>query len=271
MSDNDKYSRVIEWVFMKFYKRNAKVVPFSRDDLVTAHDVLNLPRTKNIGDIPYSFRFRKDLPESITKTTPPKTEWIILGAGPANYEFRLAAPGKISPSANRERIPVLDATPEIVRQYAPGTDEQALLARARYNRLIDLFLGLTCYSIQNHLRTTVVDVGQIEVDEIYLGVNKRGAHFVIPCQAKSPGDRFGIVQVMQDMLLCRQKYPTAICRPIALQFQDENDVAILELSTSNDDDILRLNVVDEKHYRLSVRSEISAEDIQRPRDRELAK
>ena len=270
MSDNSKYSRIIEWVFMKSYKRNAKVVPFSRDDLITAHDALDLPRTKNIGDIPYSFRFRKDLPVSITKKTPSGAEWIILGVGHANYEFRLAAPGKISPSANRERIPVLDATPEIVRQYAPGTDEQALLTRARYNRLIDLFLGLTCYSIQNHLRTTVVDTGQIEVDEIYLGVNKRGTHFVIPCQAKSLGDFFGIVQVMQDILLCRQKYPDAICRPIALQFQGENDVAILELSISKDGDLLRLNVIDEKHYRLSVRSEVSSEDIQRLRDREVA-
>lgn len=269
MSDNSKYSRVIGWVFGKSYTEGAKFVPFTRDDLVDAHQVLGLSRTKNIGDIPYSFRFRKELPKSITETAPPESEWIILGVGNAMYEFRLAAPGKITPSVNRERIPVLDATPEIVRQYAPGTDEQALLTRARYNRLIDLFLGLTCYSIQNHLRTTVTDVGQIEVDEIYLGVNKRGAHFVIPCQAKSPGDRFGIVQVLQDVLLCKQKYPDAICRPIALQFQGQNDVAILELSITEEDDLLRLNVVDEKHYRLSPRSEITPEQIQQLRDREI--
>lgn len=84
----------------------------------------------------------------------------------------------------------------------------------RYNRLIDVFTGLTCYSIQNHLRTTVLNIGQIEIDEIYLGISKRGAHYVIPCQAKSPGDRFGIVQVMQDIEFCKDRYPGAICKPI---------------------------------------------------------
>lgn len=269
-SDNSKYTQIITWVFNRGYKNGARTVTFSRDDLVTAHDKLGLTRTKNIGDIPYSFRFRKELPSAITKTAPNGAEWIILGVGQASYEFRLASPGKIAPSTNRERIPVFDATPEIVRQYAAGTDEQALLTRARYNRLVDMFLGLTCYSIQNHFRTTVADVGQIEVDEIYLGINKRGAHYVIPCQAKSPGDRFGIVQVMQDVLLCREKYPNAICRPIALQFQGPNEVAMLELSITHEGDLLRLNVVDEKHYRLSMRTEITQEQIRILKDREDA-
>ncbi len=267
-TSDSKYSQVMSWVFKRRHKRGARCVAFSREDLVEAHDHLKLARTKNIGDIPYSFRFRKELPATITNTAPAGTEWVIIGAGQANYEFRLASPGKIAPSTNRERIPVLDATPEIVRQYSPGTDEQALLTRARYNRLVDMFLGLTCYSIQNHLRTTVTDVGQIEVDEIYLGVNKRGAHFVIPCQAKSPGDRFGIVQVMQDILLCQEKFPSAICRPVALQFQGINEVAILELAISKEADMLRLNVVDEKHYKLSLSSDISPEQIRTLRDRE---
>jgi hypothetical protein len=267
MSKN-KYAQVISWVFHRRYKPGARTVAFTRDELVAAHDALGLERTKNIGDLTYSFRFRSELPEDITRTAPPNSEWIILGTGQATYEFRLASPGKITPATDRERIPVLDATPEIVRQYAPGTDEQALLTRARYNRLVDLFLGLTCYSIQNHLRTNVTDVGQIEIDEIYLGINKRGTHFAIPCQAKSPGDRFGIVQVMQDVLFCQEKYPNAICRPVALQFQGANEVAMLELSVTTQRDLLRLNVVDEKHYQLCLGSELSDEHVRLLRDRE---
>lgn len=258
---SSKYSKIIELVFERHHRDGDRIVRFSRDDLVTAHDDLGLERTKNIGDIPYSFRFRRELPASITSTAPDDSEWIIVGTGHGSYAFRLAAPGKILPSDNREKIPILDATPEIVRRYAPGTDEQALLTRARYNRLVDLFLGLTCYSVQNHLRTTVTGVGQIEVDEIYVGVNRRGTHFVLPCQAKSPGDRFGIVQVLQDVLLCEEKYAEAICRPIAMQFQGENEVALLELSVTDDGDILQLNVVDEKHYRLCFRSDLSEDEI----------
>jgi hypothetical protein len=160
------------------------------------------------------------------------------------------------------RIKIPDATPEIVRHYAPGTDEQALLTRARYNRLIDTFTGLTCYSVQNHLRTTVKGIGQIEVDEIYVGINRRGTHFVVPCQAKSASDRFGIVQVIQDIALCRIKYPNAICKPIAIQFIESNSIAMLELSVTETDEILALNIVEERHYDLIPRSEIDEVELQ---------
>jgi hypothetical protein len=107
------------------------------------------------------------LPESISSTALGGKEWIIVGTGIAAYEFRIASPAKIQPSINLKRIKIPDATPEILKKYAAGTDEQALLAKIRYNRLVDIFLGITCYSIQNHLRTTVEGIGQIEVDEIY--------------------------------------------------------------------------------------------------------
>ena len=45
-------------------------------------------------------------------------------------------------------------------------DGPALLAKVRYNRLVDIFIGITCYSLQNHLRTTVRSIGQVEIDEI---------------------------------------------------------------------------------------------------------
>jgi len=256
-----KYDEVIEKVFLKNYSNEAIKVSFDRDELAQACDDLRFARIKNLGDIPYSYRFRKELPNSIKEKCPNGSEWIIIGTGVGSYEFRLAAPGKIEPTTNRQRIKVPDATPEIVKRYAPGTDEQALLTKVRYNRLVDLFSGLTCYSIQNHLRTTIQNIGQIEIDEVYLGINKKGTHFVIPCQAKSPGDRFGIVQVMQDIEFCRTRYPNAICKPIALQFLSENDVAILELAVEESDDIFHLSVVDERHYKLVGRDGITDDEI----------
>lgn len=256
-----KYEQIIEWIFNQNYQPQKVRIPFNREELVQASENLGFKRIKNLGDIPYSFRFRRELPPSIQNTAPAGAEWIIMGTGIGEYQFRLAAPGKIQPTPHFKSIKVPDATPEIVRHYAPGTDEQALLTRARYNRLVDIFTGITAYSIQNHLRTTVVDIGQIEVDEIYVGVNKRGAHFVLPCQAKSPGDKFGIVQVMQDVALCRSRYPNAICKPLALQFMNDNDVAILELAVIEEDELLKLNIVEEKHYQLVPRGQISDEEL----------
>jgi len=256
-----KYDDVIVHVFHKNYSNGASKVPFNRNELAQACDDLGFARIKNLGDIPYSYRFRKELPNSIKEKCVDNSEWIIIGTGIGSYEFRLANPGKIEPTNNRQRIKIPDATPEIVKRYAPGTDEQALLTKVRYNRLIDLFSGLTCYSIQNHLRTTIQNVGQIEIDEVYLGINKKGTHFVIPCQAKSPGDRFGIVQVMQDIEFCKVRYPNAICKPIALQFLSENDVAILELTVEESHDTFHLSVVDERHYKLVGKDGISDHEI----------
>ncbi len=258
-----RYARIVESVFFDNYREGAVSIPFDRNELVRATEELGFPRIKNLGDIPYSFRFRRELPDTVQATAPAGAEWIIVGSGIGQYAFRLASPGKIEPVSHQYPIKLPDATPEIVRHYAPGTDEQALLARARYNRLVDVFTGLTCYSVQNHLRTTVSNIGQVEVDEIYVGVNKRGAHFVLPCQAKSPGDKFGIVQVMQDISLCQERYPSAICRPVALQFLAENHVAMLELAIREDGEVLMLNTVDEKHYRLVPRSDLSDSELQR--------
>jgi hypothetical protein len=245
-----KYEGVIQKVFLDGYRAGARRVGFTRRCLVDAHDALHLPAAKNIGDIIYAFRFRRDLPEAIRATAPEGAEWIITLEGRARYAFRLASPGKILPTAGLEPIPIPDATPGIVRQYAQGRDEQALLTRARYNRLIDLFNGLCCYSIQSHLRTTVTDFGQIEVDEIYVGLQADGRQVVLPCQAKSPGDRFGIVQVMQDLALCAEVYQAADCKPIALQFTGHDQLTIMELAVTEDDDLLRLTVVQERAYRL---------------------
>lgn len=256
-----KYDRVIERVFINNFKPGDKKVSITRDELAEACEFLGISRIKNLGDIPYSYRFRRNLPDSINSHAPDNFEWIIVGSGIGKYDFQLASPAKISPSSNRQRIKIPDATPEIVKKYAPGTDEQALLTKVRYNRLVDLFTGLTCYSIQNHLRTSVLNIGQIEIDEIYLGISKKGAHYVIPCQAKSPGDRFGIVQVMQDIAFCRARYPNAICKPIALQFLSANDLAILELSVDVEENIYKLSVVDERHYQLTDKDGINYNEI----------
>ena len=87
------------------------------------------------------------------------------------------------PNPNLAVTKIPDSTPGIISKYAFG-DEQAVLSRVRYNRLIDVFLGIACYSLQNHLRTTVAGMGQVETDEIYVGVDKNGSHYAVPVQAK---------------------------------------------------------------------------------------
>ena len=81
------------------------------------------------------------------------------------------------------------------------------LTKLRYNRLIDIFTGVTCYSLQNHLRSSVAEIGQVETDEICVGIDKRGAHYVFPVQAKGGRDLLSIVQIEQDVALSAGKFP----------------------------------------------------------------
>ena len=115
------------------------------------------------------------------------------------------------------------------------SDEQALLAKIRYNRLLDVFLGVSAHSLQNHLRTTVKDIGQIEVDEIYVAVDSTGRHFVLPVQAKGGSDQLSVIQSEQDLLWCRERLPDLICRPILTQFAEGDLIAMFEVALVDDE------------------------------------
>ena len=181
-------------------------------------------------------------------------------AGVGKYRMIQRKLSRILPAAMHLRIKIPDATPEIVAAYGLG-DEQALLAKVRYNRLIDVFLRITAYSLQNHLRTTVPDMGQIETDEVYVGVNNRGQQFVVPVQAKGGADQIGTVQVMQDLALCQKKFPLLTPRPVAVQFVRDDrgeTIAMFELAIADGE----ICVVDEKHYALVPASQIGPADLE---------
>ena len=65
---------------------------------------------------------------------------------------------------------IYNALPEVVEGLL-RQDEQSLLTRILYNRLVDVFTGLTCFHIQNHYRSSIHELGQVELDAIYVGVD----------------------------------------------------------------------------------------------------
>ena len=156
----------------------------------------------------------------------------------------------------------MDATPGMVAKYA-FTDEQAVLARVRYNRLIDLFLGIACYSLQNHLRTAVRGMGQVETDEVYVGVDRLGVHYVVPVQAKSGSNMIGRVQIEQDIAVCAEKLPELVCRPVGAYLMDQNVLALLEFEEDGAD----IRVAGERHYRLVPPEDVTADELLRYRQR----
>jgi len=256
MSRQNIYLSIIEKIFLSKYKSGREQLDFEREEIVKFANRHRIALPKNLGDLIYSFRYRASLPESIQSKAKEGMMWIIRPAGRGKYRFVLVANRPITPNQNMTAIKVPDSTPGVVAKYA-FNDEQALLAKVRYNRLIDIFSGVTCYSLQNHLRTTVPAMGQVETDEIYVGVDKKGSHYVFPIQAKGGTDRLSIVQIEQDFAVCAHKFPSLICRPVATQFMNDDVIAMFEFG----EDENGVGIVSEKHYRLVPPEEVTESDL----------
>lgn len=252
----NRYQAIIEKVFFNNYRVGDLRVEFTRGEFEAIAITLGIQLPKNVGDVIYSFRYRVDLPVSVSETSVKGREWVIEGAGRACYRFKQVILNRIIPREELISIKIPDSTPEIINAYALS-DEQALLAKVRYNRLIDIFLGITGSSLQNHLRTTVRGVGQIEIDEVYVGVNRYGSQFVVPVQAKGGKDKHAVVQTHQDILCCSQKFPDLICRAVSAQFMSDQRIAMFELTVEEEE----LRIVDEKHYQLVPANQISGKDL----------
>lgn len=254
MSSN-RYSQLIAEIFARHYRKGLHSFEFDRDEIEIAAHKLSVKLPKNLGDLIYSFRYRISLPDAIRSTAPEGYEWTIRPAGQARYRFQLGKLGRILPQPDLVAVKIPDATPEIVA-YNALSDEQALLAKVRYNRLIDIFLGITAYSLQNHLRTPVKGLGQIEIDELYVGLNRHGRQFVVPVQAKGGADRLATIQTEPDIRCCAEKFPSLTCRAVSAQFMDSAAIAMFELVIDDEE----VRIVDEKHYRLVPASEIDDTD-----------
>lgn len=246
------YNRIILKIFKEKWSPGVTEFPFTREDILDARNAVAPELVRlNAGDVKYSFTYRNQLPDEILKTEAPGKHWVIFGAGKSKYVFRQVASTRILPNPSLVAIPIPDSTPEIIRSYALN-DEQALLAIVRYNRLLDIFLGITTYSLQNHLRTSVKGIGQIEIDELYVGIDSRGQHYMIPVQAKGGKDEIGIVQVTQDIGYVSERFPTMRCKAVAAQFMPDQTIALFSLVIQNDD----LRIVEERHYKLLPHREI---------------
>ncbi len=264
MGNGTRYQEIIKQIFLSKHKTGNSEVLFTRADIEKAANELGIKLPKNLGDLIYSFRYRTPLPEEIQKRAPRGKEWIIRPAGRGKYRFVAAKLARIEPSKLLAETKIPDSTPGVISMYALS-DEQALLAIIRYNRLIDIFTRVACYSLQSHLRTTVRMIGQVETDEIYIGVDRGGAHYVFPGQAKGEEDSLNVVQIEQDIAMCKQKLPALICRPVAAQFLSYDLIVMSELEERK----ANVAVLSEKHYRLVPPDEIEPGDVEAYKARSL--
>ncbi|MBI5388016.1 MAG: endonuclease [Verrucomicrobia bacterium] len=246
---------VMQRVFEKNHVAGADEVPFTMDDIRDAIAAVARLRPgyqeNNVADVRYQYTSgRRPLPESIAKHGP----WMIVGRGKARYAFvKLSAAPEIKIQDDLLTILLPDATPEIVLEYA-GSDEQGLLAKVHYNRMLDIFLQITCYHLQNHWRTSIKHKGQCEIDDLYVGLDLNGRQFVVPVEAKCASESLSKTQIAQMIDFARERYPQLILRPVGVQEMSDGSVVLLEFSPAAHPDNIKIKEM--RRYKLAPMADV---------------
>jgi hypothetical protein len=238
---SNAYDQVLVAVFGKYWRKGLKEVLFTKDDLIDEAARLGV-RVKNIADILYTYRSRRPLPAELKR----RGNWVISAKGAGKYAFQaVTGLSRIEIPAHLKIYPIPYAVPEIVAANL-ADDEQGLLTIVRYNRLLDVFSGLACFHLQSHVRTQVKGHGQIEVDDLYVGVDKDGQGFVLPVEAKDAGESLGVDKAVSLTLFAQTKYPGLICRPIAVVRESEHQITCIEFEPVAD--LSKVSVVEIRRY-----------------------
>ncbi|PSG98472.1 hypothetical protein BRD56_00605 [Thermoplasmatales archaeon SW_10_69_26] len=235
------YEQVLLAVFAEHYEEGDEEIEFEKDEFADAADDLGL-RIRNIPDVVYAFRSRRPLPDPITTIG----DWIIQPAGKGSYKFQLlqSAPQFDLNFEAYQPIEIYNSVPEVVQKFLRD-DEQSLLTTILYNRVIDIFTGLTCFHIQNHYRASVPGTGQVELDSFYVGVDDKGELYAIPIEAKgaAESEKIGRVQVAHMSELAQQDFPNLDRRILAIKELEDGTICAVEFSEGDSPDDYKVRQV----------------------------
>ena len=240
------YDKLILGAFFRYWTPGMEQFVFSRKDIDGS--ALGLSPA-NIGDCLYTFRHRRTLPQAILDSAPDDRVWMIEGAGRGRYRFVLVKQAFFDPSPAAPLIRLLDhSLPEARVKRKRKFDEQAILTTMRQNRMLDLALHARLTHVQAHARMSVTGIGQIEIDDVFLGVSgKTGKAIVVTVQGKRNGDRINASQILQDIRACQEHEDGLIPVPCAVHYDTASGrFAVMEF-TERDGEVVLVN---EQHFIL---------------------
>jgi hypothetical protein len=239
----NNYDRLLAAVFKKKWKASLSDVPFTKDEVIDTATSLGL-RIKNLADVIYSYRSRRPMPREILA----KGNWVIAARGSGLYAFvKVSGETTVTIPESLKVYSIPYAVPDIVAQNL-ARDEQGMLTIVRYNRILDVFTGLACFHLQSHIRTQVAGHGQVEIDELYVGVDKDGQGFVLPVEAKEEGERLGLDKAVALTLFARARFPALICRPIGIMRRGVHAFDCVEFEPAAE--LSKVVVLELRRYRL---------------------
>ena len=114
MANQNQYSLIIAHIFRAHYRAGLTEFTFDREEIVQAAITIGLERPRNVGDVVYSFRFRRPFPPEILSTAPEGQEWVLRIVGQSRYKFILTGQWILTPNPAMSVIKVPDATPGVI-------------------------------------------------------------------------------------------------------------------------------------------------------------
>ncbi|MDH3032100.1 hypothetical protein [Methylobacterium fujisawaense] len=252
----NKYKKILSRGFFEKLDEHGEEsveLPFSTFDLARWKTELKIVGG-NPYDLKYNSKGRGSLPDEIQDKAPNGQEWRIKSIAKGQYVFKLYAKGDgiLELDFSQDPIKIPDALPAIVERYARD-DEQSLLARIRYNNLVSVFLGISTYSLQSHWKTSAKSAGgsPVEVDEMYVGIDGNGVHYVIPVEAKGrhKSEKLTADQIFTNYMAAKHTFPDCHIIPVAAKVVDNFTFAMIRFEVSKTEEVKK-NL--ERHYTLAI-------------------
>jgi hypothetical protein len=222
------YVPILRELVRRFREPGSQRVEFTVRDVREVADDLGI-EIGNAPDLIYRMRARTRLPDDILDMG----FTILRGVGRGRYALEVGGEAVVH-LPEHEILDHNDQTPLPVRRLLPESmvdlDEQGLLTMASYCKLLDHFTGLTVYRLRSHVRKSVPNVGQAELDEIDVGVAMRDDDIpvVFPIEAKAADEVINRVQIATAVAYCQTYFPGHQIRPIVVKLTYDGVVHFLE-------------------------------------------
>lgn len=244
------YVPILRELVRRFHEPGSQRVEFTVRDVRQVADDLGI-EIGNAPDLVYRMRARTRLPDDILDMG----FTILRGVGRGRYALEVGGEAVVH-LPEHEILDHNDQTPLPVRRLLPEDlaelDEQGLLTMVSYCRLLDHFTGLTVYRLRSHVRKSVPDVGQAELDEIDVGVAMRDddVPVVFPIEAKAADEVVNRVQIATAVAYCQTYFPEHEIRPIVVKLTYDGIFHFLEFRATTA--LAGLRVVNSCGYRLNL-------------------
>jgi hypothetical protein len=242
------YVPILREIVRRNYKPGVQRIEFTKQDVESVAAELGV-RLGNAADVVYRMRSRTRLPDDILDLG----FTVLRGIGRGRYALEVGGEALVS-LPEHEIYEHNDQTPLPVRRLLPEDlaelDEQGLLTVVGYCSLLDHFTGLTVYRLRSHVRRSVPNIGQAELDEIDVGValSEEEVPIVFPIEAKASDEVINRVQIATAVAYCETYFPAHTVRPIVVKLTYDGILHFLEFRATTS--LPGLRIVHSHGYRL---------------------